>query len=97
MRNEIEINVILNTLFEEFEPPTKKEVAVVADLLITYMNHTTRWTLKGKKPSDLSGTPPAPSNVVNFTKRKEQQPMKAGRNDPCACGNGKKYKKCCGK
>ncbi|WP_080928381.1 SEC-C metal-binding domain-containing protein [Pseudoalteromonas luteoviolacea] len=22
---------------------------------------------------------------------------KIGRNDPCICGNGKKYKKCCGK
>jgi len=21
----------------------------------------------------------------------------AGRNDPCPCGSGKKYKKCCGK
>ncbi|MBU2884367.1 SEC-C domain-containing protein [Gilvimarinus agarilyticus] len=21
---------------------------------------------------------------------------KVGRNDPCPCGNGKKYKKCCG-
>ena len=21
--------------------------------------------------------------------------MKAGRNDPCPCGSGKKYKKCC--
>ncbi len=30
-----------------------------------------------------------------------QQPIKvkktAGRNDPCTCGSGKKYKKCCGK
>ena len=30
-----------------------------------------------------------------------QQPLKskktAGRNDPCPCGSGKKYKKCCGK
>lgn len=23
--------------------------------------------------------------------------IKAGRNDPCPCGSGKKYKKCCGK
>jgi hypothetical protein len=23
-------------------------------------------------------------------------PVKAGRNDPCPCGSGKKYKKCCG-
>ncbi|WP_305857060.1 YchJ family protein [Balneatrix alpica] len=25
-----------------------------------------------------------------------QQLVKAGRNDPCPCGSGKKYKKCCG-
>jgi uncharacterized protein YecA (UPF0149 family) len=26
---------------------------------------------------------------------RRQQP-KVGRNDPCPCGSGKKYKKCCG-
>ncbi len=34
------------------------------------------------------------------TKNKSQQPIvkgkKIGRNDPCPCGSGKKYKKCCG-
>lgn len=34
------------------------------------------------------------------TKNKPQQPIvkgkKIGRNDPCPCGSGKKYKKCCG-
>ncbi|MBU1213526.1 MAG: SEC-C domain-containing protein, partial [Alphaproteobacteria bacterium] len=24
------------------------------------------------------------------------QSTKVGRNDPCPCGSGKKYKKCCG-
>jgi uncharacterized protein YchJ len=24
-------------------------------------------------------------------------PMKVGRNEPCRCGSGKKYKKCCGR
>ncbi len=28
---------------------------------------------------------------------KERQKKKVGRNDPCTCGSGKKYKKCCGK
>ena len=28
------------------------------------------------------------------TKKKSQ---KVGRNDPCPCGSGKKYKNCCGK
>ncbi|MFZ5452958.1 MAG: preprotein translocase subunit SecA [Thermodesulfobacteriota bacterium] len=27
----------------------------------------------------------------------ERQQKKVGRNDPCPCGSGKKYKKCCGK
>jgi preprotein translocase subunit SecA len=25
------------------------------------------------------------------------KPKKIGRNDPCPCGSGKKYKKCCGR
>ena len=28
--------------------------------------------------------------------RPEPAPPKPGRNDPCPCGSGKKYKKCCG-
>ena len=27
----------------------------------------------------------------------ERKGQKIGRNDPCPCGSGKKYKKCCGK
>jgi len=26
-----------------------------------------------------------------------RESIKVGRNDPCPCGSGKKYKKCCGK
>ena len=25
------------------------------------------------------------------------RPLKIGRNDPCPCGSGKKYQKCCGR
>jgi hypothetical protein len=27
----------------------------------------------------------------------DRAPVKVGRNDPCPCGSGKKYKKCCGR
>jgi len=37
-----------------------------------------------------TGHQPAPSATVRYDK---PQP---GRNDPCPCGSGKKYKKCCG-
>ncbi len=32
----------------------------------------------------------------NVPKRKPAAVKKVGRNDPCPCGSGKKYKKCCG-
>ena len=31
----------------------------------------------------------------NSRKKKEGHGLKIGRNDPCPCGSGKKYKKCC--
>ena len=33
----------------------------------------------------------------NFIERKLVKKKKVGRNDPCPCGSGKKYKHCCGK
>ncbi|MCX7905265.1 MAG: SEC-C metal-binding domain-containing protein, partial [Elusimicrobiales bacterium] len=43
----------------------------------------------------------ASKSVSNFSssnkKDKEISFKKVGRNDPCPCGSGKKYKKCCGK
>jgi hypothetical protein len=42
-----------------------------------------------------SPTPPVPNSYV-APKPYVSEP-KAGRNDPCPCGSGKKYKKCCGK
>jgi preprotein translocase subunit SecA len=30
------------------------------------------------------------------TKTVKREHDKIGRNDPCSCGSGKKYKKCCG-
>ncbi len=43
------------------------------------------------------GRPPA--NVMGWTRQRdvgESAPKRPGRNDPCPCGSGKKYKKCCG-
>jgi hypothetical protein len=39
--------------------------------------------------------PPAPASSV-APHPVPRQP-KIGRNDPCSCGSGKKYKRCCGK
>jgi uncharacterized protein len=39
-----------------------------------------------------------PANIMNWIRNKENQVIKPsipGRNDPCPCGSGKKYKNCC--
>lgn len=40
-----------------------------------------------------------PKNNIKPTtvKSEKAEEIKVGRNDPCPCGSGKKYKKCCGK
>jgi uncharacterized protein YecA (UPF0149 family) len=39
-----------------------------------------------EREDDLGGDAPEP----------RRSSPKVGRNDPCPCGSGKKYKKCCG-
>lgn len=40
-----------------------------------------------------SDDPPVPDAPVDQAKRERS----VGRNDPCPCGSGRKYKRCCGK
>jgi len=46
-----------------------------------------------------AGTPPGNSNTLSTSVKQNQIPTgkKVGRNDPCPCGSGKKYKHCHGK
>ena len=50
-------------------------------------------------PNFLSSTPPSSQNQ-GIRPGQKQQPVsvekKVGRNEPCPCGSGKKYKKCHG-
>ena len=53
---------------------------------------TPRDSLEGKKPSELMSGGLFPEKVETF----RRESPKVGRNDPCPCGSGKKFKKCCG-
>ena len=55
---------------------------------------TPRPSLDGRKPADaLEGGRLFPRKVETF----RREAPKVGRNDPCPCGSGRKFKKCCGK
>jgi SEC-C motif-containing protein len=47
-----------------------------------FKKHESRWFF-------FDGQPPKPTQFIREGK-------KIGRNDPCPCGSGRKYKKCCG-
>ena len=55
---------------------------------------TPRDALEGKRPAEaLEGGRLFPDKIETF----RRETPKVGRNDPCPCGSGKKFKKCCGK
>ena len=47
--------------------------------------------------SEKSGSGESGSRIVPLYGNPVEESPKTGRNDPCPCGSGKKYKKCCGK
>ncbi|MFA6145803.1 MAG: preprotein translocase subunit SecA [Patescibacteria group bacterium] len=51
-----------------------------------------RAPMQQSKKMSLSGAEKSTNNVEPINSK-----QKVGRNDPCPCGSGKKYKKCCGK
>ena len=81
----------------------KKEALSMFDSMITdIQSEVTRMALRAhlverpKEREDLSS-----SHGDNAKKKKQpirkEAGQKVGRNDPCPCGSGKKYKNCCGK
>jgi predicted aspartyl protease len=67
------------------------DVIANGDFAVTNFQGKTRFTFR--MPS---------SEIIDFTGKVKSQPNtnsipKVGRNEPCPCGNGKKYKKCHGK
>ncbi len=64
-------------------------------------------TIRGLFNVRLAAPPPERKPVVNVMvtnkddssvkKPKKRSEAKVGRNDPCPCGSGKKYKQCCGR
>ncbi|WP_416149999.1 YecA family protein [Salipaludibacillus sp. HK11] len=97
--------MILNYLQSIVEFPSKKFVEELMAEVTNLQNNTHMWILKGHTPKvvfeeekkhllPLSEkhykTDRQESNVVNMSNYK-----KIGRNAPCSCGSGIKYKKCC--
>jgi len=62
-------------------------------LLMEMSNNTRSWFNAGHSPNELRTL--MGKDAVSITPTLIQ--VKAGRNEPCPCGSGRKYKHCCGR
>ena len=104
-----QFGVNMQTIFDSFNNrgisfKDMNQTNEVMQLIIELSNNIRIWENNGHTPNEifekfekpnLRPLPDKPfdfggSNVIDMKSR-----QKIGRNDPCPCGSGKKYKKCC--
>ena len=92
--------------FKLFEPMVEREAEQFIQIYQNLHNSTHLWANYGWTPKDLANQSRQEyiqnnPNIIPFPKElagMNFQPIpKVGRNDPCPCGSGKKYKQCHGK
>ncbi|MFL0554275.1 SEC-C metal-binding domain-containing protein [Paenibacillus barengoltzii] len=97
----------LQDLIYEFERRdldflSQKQVQQAVALIGDVYDHTRMWSNAGhtldelRRMQDPSGSSQARPVIRGYVV-KQARSNKIGRNDPCPCGSGLKYKKCCGK
>lgn len=82
----------LNIQYDDFDHVMSKmledikgqERIILRTITSDFLNSVRLWNLRGRSMS-------------KEVKKEIVHSVKVGRNDPCPCGSGKKYKKCCGK
>ncbi|MBQ6769823.1 MAG: SEC-C domain-containing protein [Bacteroidales bacterium] len=96
----------VEAMLADFPSKHRKMTNEVVGLYSNYQNSLPRWDLKGHSPTEVF------EMGIKLPEKKEEKSgtfiesngtpivnigSKIGRNDPCPCGSGKKYKNCCGK
>ena len=57
--------------------------------------HTGTGEIKHFKDGELVKSPFERMNILATSRQMRRNPPKIGRNEPCGCGSGKKFKYCC--
>lgn len=85
IKNEVEKSEAIDIFLQAYEIQSEEERKIFVYELELFAKSIRKWSLKGYTEDEIEK---ANARVVNE--------VKIGRNDPCICGSGKKYKKCCG-
>lgn len=76
----------VNCIMDTAEPRSEKDAREGMEAIMHFVNNVPLWDNKGHSASEMART--------MMASEKQKMP---GRNDPCPCGSGKKYKQCCGR
>lgn len=96
LRNGYKFGLIISQLVTLTEFKDIDEANELVGYVAELNNNLRLWELKGHTPNELRkieklNLSPLPKSNITVIKSNL-----IGRNDPCPCGSGKKYKKCCG-
>ena len=83
---EIELKDAVDKMVELINIENEEARYVASSMMNKFVKKVRLWIYKGSTTNDIK------SNLVSSKENKS-----VGRNDPCLCGSGKKYKKCCAK
>jgi hypothetical protein len=80
----------------------RDDIDVFVSLFARFINSSPQWALKGWAPEEIIKEQENPHLAPHPDEQFAQESLfsgagkKVGRNEPCPCGSGKKFKKCCG-
>lgn len=83
---EAEFEDVISEMLEQFEDDNREVQDFMYNSLGRFLRNIRLWKYKGATINEKKGT--------EISKEKQKT---VGRNEPCICGSGKKYKKCCAK
>ncbi|MCP1158228.1 YecA family protein [Bacillus infantis] len=88
---------LMKYLTSMFKFDSVEKLQALMDIVVELMNSTREWFLKGYTSLELSSMEKKQLKPLPAADKDTNADAKVGRNDPCPCGSGKKYKKCCGR
>jgi hypothetical protein len=102
IKNDLSSIKLLQDFTSKYEFESEEQTDKFIRLLNEVHNNTRMWILKGHTPNELfkeekKHLQPLPKKEADGSVGEQTivKGEKVGRNDPCPCGSGKKYKKCC--
>lgn len=88
---------VIREFFGRFEMKDVNQMNEYAHMLTMISNSTRIWGNRGHTSMELFSMEQSHLLPLPDATSQRSENQKIGRNAPCPCGSGKKYKKCCGK